>query len=124
MGRTWSPLARTMRVTDCRAKRSAILAAVASMPWVHQPSAPDALDNPLCRHLGLALLRQRGAGLAQASTVALGDGRRLIGLRDTAGDLHYLLDAGTEAIHVLTESAATATESAAAGTRGGNHHVR
>jgi hypothetical protein len=103
-GQRWSPLANHMGYTRTPEQREAILAAIRRMTWIAaQPPHASPLPHigPAARTLAAALTHR--APPRRAAIAPLQAGHTLIGLTDTTGTRHYLIDLRHEAIYVLTQ---------------------
>lgn len=103
----WCALACRMGYGRQGSQRAEILAARAAMIW----SSLDGHDDPSVLLVSTTLRAMLGAicdqhrqQLLRVGVAQLGDARRLIGVEGRDGFRYYLLDAGIEAIHVLTEA--------------------
>jgi hypothetical protein len=100
----WTPLARRLGITRTARQRKQILTALADMDWsADLDTALAHLDGEAARAIVAAVYHHRRDQLRFVGTAALPDGHQLVGLHDADGTRSYLLDLGTEAMHVLAE---------------------
>lgn len=99
----WTALGARTGLTRERAQREEILAAASRMTWSPLSAPPKCAGGPAARAVADAVVRHRRAGLRAVGLAWLGDGQQLIGLEDGFGVRSYVIDLGTEAIHLLTE---------------------
>jgi hypothetical protein len=102
---SWTALSVRMGFTSEQPQRVEILAAIGRMNWTERPPQRFWLDGSTARAVVKAVsCRRPHPRLYRIGVTDLGEGRRLIGLENTAGVGSFVLDLGVEVIHVLTIS--------------------
>ena len=98
---TWTALGVRMGFTSGAAQRTEILHAIDRMTWSETPAIPPHVVGPAIRTIVTAIYC--GGHLSRVGIAQLDVDRQLIGLEDTLGTRHFVLDLDAEAISVLTE---------------------
>lgn len=110
----WTPLSRRMGFTRSENQRAVILAARRRMAWAADLDESAAhIDGDVARAIVAAVFHSHRDQVELLGISDVGDGRQLVGLSDTDGRRNYVLSLDAEAIHVLAETPADASDEVA-----------